>query len=92
LAYFNDLRRADRKVLRLFSYAHRVHFVCFRGVNQVEAENVLLRTCANVKTISIVGWIADKAAILEDSPIVACAKTDKRWPNDSKSDQRGCAA
>jgi hypothetical protein len=86
LAYFDRLGHSDRKVFRLFNQARRIQFVRLGRVNHIEAKYVFLAANADVKTISIIGWIDDEPAILKDSPIVACAKIGNRRPKDRGND------
>jgi len=59
----------DRKIFRLFNQASRIHFVRFGRLNQIEAKDVFLRACADMKTVAVIRWIRDELAIFKRGPI-----------------------
>src|SRR5205807_4420514 len=95
LADFNCLRDSNPKVFRLFDYAPRRHFVCFRCVNQVQAKDIFLRARAHVKAIAVICRIWNYSAILEDNAIfrsAACAIFNMRCANNCKGEKSDLAA
>src|SRR5215472_4391349 len=93
--YFDGLRHRDAEICPLVHEALRSQFICFRRVNEVEAENVFLRTRAHVKTVAVIRRVQNETAIPQYNPVFksfVCANIDRRDPNCSKNNHHDCAA
>src|SRR5438477_2051095 len=89
------LRHSNAEILRLLDQARGSHFVCFRRINHVEAEDVFVRANAHVKAVAVVRRVRDLSAIVQHNPVFrfrASTKFDSLDPNDGKNSYYDCAS
>jgi hypothetical protein len=66
------------------------HFVCFRRINQVQAEDVFIRACAHVKTVTVIRRVRNESAILKHGPLLPWTNSKKRGAKNRNANERDC--
>src|SRR5262249_60728174 len=88
---FDGLRHSDPKIFRLLNEAYRGHFVGFRRINHVEAEDVFVRANAHMKTVAVICRIQNEPTIRKDNPVSGLIARGKvgRYAAEKSRDKNG---